>query len=103
MFVIGKRKQKWNHDECCCECKELDDWCSCKNYCKWNPSTCDCECYKVCKIDKYSDIKKCLCKKSLFSKLVLACEDKISSTTENLLDNKKVTCEKGNCLIHTVL
>ena len=24
-------KQKWNHDECWCECKELDDWSSCKD------------------------------------------------------------------------
>ena len=37
-------KQKWNHDKCWCDCKELDDW----SYCKktvyiWNSSTCDCE------------------------------------------------------------
>ena len=25
-------KQKWNHNECRCECKELDDWGFCK---KW--------------------------------------------------------------------
>ena len=24
-------KQKWNHDECWCECKELDDWGSIKD------------------------------------------------------------------------
>ena len=35
-------KQKWNHNECRCECKELDDWGSCKNDYMWNPSTCVC-------------------------------------------------------------
>ena len=35
-------------------------------------------------------------------KLVLACEDKILNTTETSLDDKKVTQEKNNCLIHTV-
>ena len=24
-------KQKWNHNECKCECKKLDDWSSCKD------------------------------------------------------------------------
>ena len=24
--------QKWNHDECQCECKELNEWGSCINY-----------------------------------------------------------------------
>ena len=23
---VCNSKQKWNHDECWCECKELDDW-----------------------------------------------------------------------------
>ena len=46
-------KQKWNPDECQCECKELDDRGFCeekKNY-KWSPSSCECECNKACKID----------------------------------------------------
>ena len=45
-------KQKWNHNECWCECKELDDWSSCKDHYLWNPSTCDCECSKI---DEYLD------------------------------------------------
>ena len=28
---VCNSKQKWNHNECRCECKELDDWGSCKN------------------------------------------------------------------------
>ena len=71
----------------------LDDWGSCKND-MWNPSICDCERNKSCKIDEYLDITKCLCKKHLFGKLVLACENEILNTTESTLAN--------NCLIHTV-
>ena len=60
----------------------------------WNPSTCDCECNKACKIDGYLDIKKCLCKKRLFRKLVLVCEDKILNITKTSTCSKKITCEK---------
>ena len=35
------------------------------------------------KIDGCLDIKKCFCKKRLFGKLVLACQDEILNTTEN--------------------
>ena len=41
-----------NHDECWCECKELDDWSSIKDVSMWNTSACDCECYKACKTDE---------------------------------------------------
>ena len=54
-----------------------------------------------CKIDEYLDIKTCSCKKHLFGKSVLACEDGILHTTETSLDDKKVTCEKSNCFILT--
>ena len=67
----------------------------------WNPCTCDCKCNKTCKIDEYLDIKNCSCQNYLFGKLVLRYEDEILNTTETLLYNKKVTCEKSNCLIHT--
>ena len=39
--------------------------------------------------------------KSLIGKLVLECEDKTLNAIENSLDDKKVTCKKNNCLIHT--
>ena len=42
-------------------------------------------------------------KKSLVGKLVLACEYETLKTTESLHDDKKVTREKYNCLINTVL
>ena len=62
----------------------------------------DFECNKACKIDKYLDIKKCSCEKSLIDKLVEVCEDEILNATEASLDDRKVTREKINCLIHTV-
>ena len=61
---------------------------------------CNCECNKACKIDKYLDIKNCLCKKRLIVKLVLACENKILNRTKTLL-HKKVTYEK-KFLFHTI-
>ena len=67
-----------------------------------NTSTCDCKCDMTCKIDKYLDIKNCLCKKLLIGKLVLECEDEILNTTEISLDDKKVTCEENNCLINMI-
>ena len=56
---ICNSKQKWNHNESRCNCKELDDWGSCENDYMWNPSTCDSKCNKTCKIDEYLDIKNC--------------------------------------------
>ena len=82
------------------ECQELDDWSCCNDVYIWNPSMCDCDCNKACKIDEYLDIKKCLCKKCLFGKLLLACEGEMINTTKTSFDNKKVACKKNNCLIH---
>ena len=47
---VHNSNQKWNHDECQCECKELDDWGSCQNDYMRNLSTCYCEYNKACKI-----------------------------------------------------
>ena len=90
---VCNSKQKWNNNECRCECKELDAWGSCRNGCMWNPSTCNYECDKACKTDENLDIKNCSCEKRLFGKLTLACEDEILNTTETS-NNKKVACEK---------
>ena len=66
---VHNSKRKWNHDECWCEFRKLDEWGSCKTDYVWNPSTCDCECNKACKSDEYLDTKKCSCKKRLFDKI----------------------------------
>ena len=72
---VCNSKQKWNPDECWCECKKLDDWTSCEKGYMWNPGTCDYECNKACKIYEYLDTKTCSCKKQFISKLVLEREN----------------------------
>ena len=52
MYVIQKQKKR-NHNKYRFECKELDDWSSCKSNYMWNPSTCGCKCNKAYKIDEY--------------------------------------------------
>ena len=37
---VCNSKQKRNHDEWSCECKELNDWGSFGKGYMWNPSTC---------------------------------------------------------------
>ena len=54
--IVCNSNQNWNHDEYWCECKELDDWNSCKDDYMWNPSICHSDFCKACKIDKYLDI-----------------------------------------------
>ena len=44
-----------------CECKELDEWGSCKIDC----STCELKCRKACEIDECVDIKNCSSEKRL--------------------------------------
>ena len=61
-----------------------------KNIICWILSTCDCKCNKNCKNDEYLDIKNC------------SCENEKLMTTETSLNNRKVACEKSNCLIHTI-
>ena len=87
--TVCNSKQKWNHNEFQCGCKELDDWGSWENDYMRNLSTCHCECNKACKTHVHLDIKNCSCEKRLIGKLAL-------------LSDKKVSCAKSNCLIHTI-
>ena len=66
-----------------------------------NPSRWNCECNKACKIEEDLDTNNCSCEKCLVSKLALECEDEILNRTETLLNDKKVTYAKSNCLIRT--
>ena len=84
--ITKKRNCQW-------ECKELDDWGSCKNDYMWNPSMCDYECHKAWNIYEYLNTKNCSWAKNLICKLVLALpfEDEILNTSETLVfDNKRV-------------
>ena len=98
---VSNLKQKWDLDECWCECKELDEWGSSKDCYMKNTSTHDSECNKTCTIYEYLDIKNCSGKRRLVGKLVLACADEILNTTKTFLHNKIAVCET-KCLIHTI-
>ena len=56
----------------------------------WNSAICDYESDKASKIDEYLDIKNFSCKKGLFGKLLIACEDEILNTSKTLFLDKKV-------------
>ena len=55
------------------------------------------------KLTNIETLKNVCVKKSLFGKLLLACEGEIWNTTETSFDDKKVTCEKRNYLIYKIL
>ena len=73
-----------------CKCKDLDD-----------VKSCYCECSSACKIDEFLDIKHRSREEHVIAKFVLEPEDEILNTTETLLNNQKVTCQKSNCLKYT--
>ena len=60
------------------------------------------ECNKTCKFDEYLRSKNCSCKKRLFRKLVLECEDEKLNTIDTNKNYKKANCKKSNCLIHRI-
>ena len=95
IHCIFKQSTRWNHDKFQCECKELNDYIRYPCACHW-------ECGKASKFDEYLDIESWLCKKCLFAKLILTCEDEILNIMETSFVDKRVTCEKDNCLIYTV-
>ena len=72
------------------KCKELDDWSSYKDDYMENPGTCVCERNKASKIDTYLDNKNWWISHPS-GKLVLACQYEILNTSENSLDDQKVT------------
>ena len=94
-------KMEYNHNECHCNCKKYH---MCKKDYNWNPSTC------ICENSRYL--------KSIVDTLVIVCDEIINSmdsvstnvtktiptnamsTASIYSDDKKVTCEKSNCLLH---
>ena len=103
MKVYVIQKQQWSHDECRRECKKLDNW---KKLDEWvlvkmilyGIVVRVIVSIKSCKIDEYSGIKNCSCKKLLIGKLVLVCEGEILNTSRISFVDKKVTCKKNNSL-----
>ena len=68
-------KQRWNNDECRCECQELIDKGMCDKGFTWNASNCECEFDKLCDVGEYLDYKNCKCRKRLIDKLVEECSE----------------------------
>ena len=88
-------KEKWNHDDCQCGRKELNNWSLCKCDYLWNPNAFDCEySNKTCKDEEYLNIKIGLCKERLSGELVLACKDDILNIIITRLNDQKVISEK---------
>ena len=76
-------KQKWNHNECQCEYKEIDNLDFCESDYMWKPSTYDCGCNKACKTDECLYIKYFSCERRLISKLVMECENEILNAIQH--------------------
>ena len=52
---VCNNKQRWNHDNCRCACKELINRGACNKVFIWNSSNCECECVKLCDVGEYLD------------------------------------------------
>ena len=85
---VCNSKQKWNHDKCWCDCKELRACDSCIDDYIWNPTMWNREWNKACKTTEHLNIGNCSREERLLDKLVLICEDEILITTETSLDKK---------------
>ena len=59
----------------------------------WNPSDCACECDKSCGIGQYLDYKNCVCRNSLFDKLIEECTNVIDGET---IYNETLTVTSSN-------
>ena len=62
--IICNNKQRWNEENCICECKKLIDKELCDKGLIWNPSNCGCECAKACNTSRYLDYSDCKCQKN---------------------------------------
>ena len=87
--IICNNKQRWNKDQCRCECKELIDKGVCDKGYIFNPSNCKCECDKSCNTSQYLDYLDCKCKNKIIDLIVEKCTEYDNKTkTVNKTDNK---------------
>ena len=102
--IICNSKQRWNEDQCRCECKELIYKSVCEKGFIFNSSNCECECDKYCYISEYLDYSKCKCRKKLVDKLIDECTETIEEvrlakiTPEN--ENSYYKC--SSCKVYIV-
>ena len=97
---VCNNEQRWNEDECRCECEELIDKGRCNKGFIWNP---ECECDKPCDVREYLDYENYKCRKKLVDKLV---EEYSKYIDENemisvALNDHESVC--GSCTICIVL
>ena len=88
--IICNNKQRWNKDQCRCECKELIDKGVFDKGFIFNPSKCKGECDKSCNTSQYLDYLDCKCKKKIIDPIVEKCIE-YDEDNQRKLVNKTVT------------
>ena len=111
--IICNNKQRWNKDQCRCECKELIDKGLCDKGFIFNPSNCKRECDKSCNTSQYLDYLDCKCKKEIIDLIVETCieyddddQTKIVKITVTKTDNKTKLVNKtvkNSCKVYVIL
>ena len=92
--IICNNKQRWNKDQCRCECKKIIDEGVCDKGHIFNPSNCKCECDKSCNTSQYLDYLDCQCKKEIIDSIFEKCTEydddktKLGNRTVTKTDNK---------------
>ena len=105
--IICNNKQRWNKDQCRCECKGLiDKGVSAKGFI-FNPSNCRCECDKSCNTSQYLDYSDCKCKKKMINVIVEKCIEFHHDKTKlvNITDNKTKIVNKtveNSCKVYII-
>ena len=103
--IICNNKQRWNKDQCRCECRELIDKGVCNKEFIFNPSNCKCGCDKSCNTSQYLDYLDCKCKKKIIDLIVEKCTEyddqtKLVNITVTKNDNQtkivNITVTKNN-------
>ena len=96
---VWNNKQRWNKNNCRCECKELIDKRVCDKGFIWNPINCECQCDKAYDVDEYLDYEHWKCRKKSVDKLVDECSETVEEVklakiilAENESENKYSSC-----------
>ena len=90
---VRNNKQRWNENECRCECKELIN----KGFCNigfiWNPS-------------KYDNLDYCICRKKLIDKLIGKCTENVDEEEtypEKLHSEETITPVCNSCTVYIII
>ena len=102
---VCNNTQRWNKDNCGCECKELIDKVVCGKGFIWNPSHCEGECDKVCDVGEYLNYEKCNCRKTLVDKLVDECTETVEEVKLDkiTLAENEYSYKCSSCTVYIVL